>query len=144
MPEDVTKEKQAKPVAKPSKADERYLAAVVIRGLIGIRHEIKDALFTLRLRNKHVCVVLADNPLTRGQMVKCKDYITFGTIDAATKKLLEEKRGVVGDDGKLKPFFRLSPPRGGFERKGIKKSFAEGGVLGDRGAKMGDLLKRMV
>ena len=43
-----------------------------------------------------------------------------------------------------KPSFTLHPPRGGFERKGIKKSFNIGGALGYRGQKINDLIKRMV
>ncbi|MEM2874026.1 MAG: 50S ribosomal protein L30 [Candidatus Nanoarchaeia archaeon] len=44
----------------------------------------------------------------------------------------------------LKPFFRLHPPVGGFERLGIKKSFAEGGALGYRGKDINKLLQRMI
>lgn len=121
-----------------------YLAAVIIRGEQGIRVGIRNALFSLRLRNKHACVILPDTALTRGQLRKCKDYITYGTITDETKKLLEEKRGEKDASGKLKPFFRLHPPRGGYESKGIKKSFAEGGALGDRGAKMDALIRKML
>lgn len=123
---------------------EKYLAAVLVRGLRGAQVPTRDALDSVRLRNKNVCVVLPDNAHTRGVFTRCKDYITFGSITEETKKLLEEKRGEKGADGKLKPFFRMHPPRGGFERKGIKKTFAEGGVLGNRGAKMDDLLRRMI
>lgn len=44
----------------------------------------------------------------------------------------------------LKLFFKLHPPRGGFERGGIKKQFAQGGVLGYRKEKINDLIKKMV
>jgi large subunit ribosomal protein L30 len=44
----------------------------------------------------------------------------------------------------LKKFFRLNPPKKGFERKGIKKPFNVGGALGDRKDKIGDLLGRMI
>lgn len=119
-------------------------AAILIRTLRGAQVQTMDALDSLRLRNKHVCVLLPENKQTRGALIKCKDYITFGTITPETKKLLEEKRGEKTADGKLKKFFRLAPPRGGFERKGIKKTFAEGGALGDRGSKMDDLVRRMI
>ena len=127
-----------------SEKAEGYVAAVLIRGLRGARVPTIDALDSVRLRNKHVCVVLPDNGTSRGTLRRCKDYITYGTITGETKKLLEEKRGERTSDGKLKPFFRLHPPHGGYERKGLKKTFAEGGALGDRGTKMGDLIKRMV
>ncbi|GEM_PF-59177 len=44
----------------------------------------------------------------------------------------------------LKPFFRLHPPRGGYERGGIKKPFTLGGALGYRGKYINDLLMRMI
>jgi large subunit ribosomal protein L30 len=121
-----------------------YLAAVLVRGTRGARVPILDALDSLRLRNKHVCVVLLETKGGRGAMLRCKDYIAYGTITEETKRLLEEKRGQKTAGGKLKPFFRLAPPHGGYERKGMKKTFAEGGVLGDRGAKMDDLIRRMI
>lgn len=44
----------------------------------------------------------------------------------------------------LKPYFKLSPPRGGFERAGIKKPFSVGGVLGYRKDKIAELIRRMI
>jgi len=79
---------------------------------------------------------------------KAKDYITYGEIDDDVLKLLIEKRGQKSKDkdGKevMKKFFRLSPPRKGFERKGIKIGFNAGGALGYRGKKINDLIKRMI
>ncbi len=42
----------------------------------------------------------------------------------------------------LKPVFRLHPPRKGYE--GVKRSFREGGALGDRGQAINELLLRMM
>jgi large subunit ribosomal protein L30 len=44
----------------------------------------------------------------------------------------------------LKRFFRLNPPRGGFERKGIKKAYSVGGVLGYRVKEINKLIERML
>ena len=44
----------------------------------------------------------------------------------------------------LKQFFRLHPPIGGFERAGIKHSYAEGGALGYRGKYINKLIERMI
>jgi large subunit ribosomal protein L30 len=44
---------------------------------------------------------------------------------------------------KVKPVFRLHPPKKGFKGK-IKRSYAGGGELGYRGDAINDLLKRMV
>jgi large subunit ribosomal protein L30 len=42
----------------------------------------------------------------------------------------------------VKPLFRLTPPRKGYE--GVKRSFQNGGALGYRGAKINDLIQRMM
>ncbi len=44
---------------------------------------------------------------------------------------------------KVKPVFRLRPPKKGFKGK-VKRSYAAGGALGYRGDAINDLLKRMV
>ncbi|MBU0761947.1 MAG: 50S ribosomal protein L30 [Candidatus Altiarchaeota archaeon] len=44
----------------------------------------------------------------------------------------------------LKNYFRLNPPKKGFERGGIKYPFSVGGALGYRGEKINDLVGRMV
>jgi large subunit ribosomal protein L30 len=43
----------------------------------------------------------------------------------------------------VKPVFRLTPPKGGF-KKSIKKNVKKGGVLGDWGNRVNQVLKRMV
>ena len=59
-----------------------------------------------------------------------KDFFSF-------KKELKDIPG-------LKLFFRLSPPRKGFERGGIKKPFSLGGALGYRKEKINELIIRMI
>jgi len=44
----------------------------------------------------------------------------------------------------IKPYFRLHPPIGGFERKGIKMPFTKGGVLGQRNEKISELITKML
>ena len=44
----------------------------------------------------------------------------------------------------VKQFFRLHPPIGGFERKGIKKPYSIGGALGYRKEKINNLIKKML
>lgn len=117
----------------------KKIAAIRIRGLVNIKKTIEDTLDMLRLYRKNYCVVLENKPEVIGMLKKAKDYITWGEIDESTLKLLNEKRGK-----KDKKFFRLQPPRKGFERKGTKKSFSIGGALGYRGEKINELIKRMV
>jgi len=113
------------------------IAAIRIRGTTGVRHDIKETLDSLNLRKKHTCVILEDSPVVRGMLRKAKDFITYGEISEETVKLLKEKR----DQGK-KAFF-LHPPRGGFERKGIKVSYTSGGALGLRD-NMDTLVQKMM
>lgn len=44
---------------------------------------------------------------------------------------------------KVKPVFRLHPPKKGFKGK-VKRSYAAGGVTGYRGDTINDLMKRMI
>ena len=142
---------------------EQKLAAIRIRGLTEIRTKIEDTLKMLRLYKKNYCCVLPNNPIYAGMLKKAKDYVTWGEIDEQTFNMLIEKRGeefkgretdskkkivyndfFLVDNKKIKKYFRLNPPRKGFERKGIKHSFKEGGALGYRGEKINELIRRMV
>tara|TARA_Y100000310_G_scaffold310852_1_gene356564 strand:+ start:13995 stop:14378 length:384 start_codon:yes stop_codon:yes gene_type:complete len=124
------------------------LAIIQIRGTIGVRKEVVDTLNMLHLKKKHACVIVPKTPTFMGMVKKVEHFVTFGDIDEETEKLLKEKREktATNKEGKkvAKKFFSLHPPIGGFERKGIKKSFNVGGVLGNRGVKINDLIKRMV
>jgi len=70
-----------------------------------------------------------------GMINKVKHQITWGDIDEETLALLKK-------DGEKK-VYNLHPPRKGYGRKGIKIPFAKGGALGDRGAAINDLIRRM-
>lgn len=116
----------------------KKLAAVLVRGLVEVKQEVKDTLRMLNLQKKNACVILDDSPVIRGMLKKCENYLTYGEVDEETVKLLKEKRP------SAKKFFSLHPPRGGFERKGIKKPFNLKGALGYRGDKINVLIKKMI
>lgn len=120
------------------------LAVILIRSIVSIKPDVRKTLDLLKLRNKNVCVLIEDNESNRGMLQTVKDYVTFGTIDAETEKILVEKRGEKTKDGKLKGFFRLHPPRKGYGRKGIKTPFKVGGALGNRDSAINDLIVRMI
>ena len=143
------------------------LAVIRIRGKLDKSKDVKETFNRLRLRRKHVCVLLPENESNKGMIHKVKDFVTYGEIDKATLKELLEKRGRLAGDKKvsqlkedfvdslisgkakladagIKPFFRLAPPRQGFGRVGIKKGFAEKGALGYRGKEINALLKKMI
>lgn len=124
---------------KPQTADSQTKYAVLqVRGLINVNHEVRDTLKMLNLQNQNQAVILEASPVVKGMLKKAKDYITFGEVTEETIKLLKEKRKTT------KKYYALHPPRGGFERKGIKKPFTKGGVLGYRGDKINALIQKMV
>ncbi|MFH1592537.1 MAG: 50S ribosomal protein L30 [Candidatus Woesearchaeota archaeon] len=65
------------------------------------------------------------------------------SFDAFSKDVIDFKKELKDVPG-LKLFFKLSPPKGGFERGGIKKQFAMGGASGYRKDKINDLIVKMV
>ena len=117
-----------------------FIAAIRIRGETGVKGDIQDTMHMLHLSTKHTCVIMPKTPVVDGMLKKAKDYITWGEISPETITLLKEKRGSMPDA----TIFRLSPPRGGFERKGIKVAFRAGGALGYRGDKMNGLIRKMI
>lgn len=145
----------------------KKIVAIRIRGLVGITEDLKRTIDVLRLRKKFSCVVLNEEPNIIGMVKKVENNICFGEIDKETFKLLVLKRGrLIGDkklqikedalnkfvdnffenkakleDLKLKPFFRLHPPKGGF-KKSTKKFYPEG-VLG-KNEKIKELIKKML
>ena len=136
--------KKIKHVAKTRYDGSKTIAVVLIRGLINVSGEIKDTIRMLNLHRKNMCVLVKNNESTMGMLFKVKDYVAYGEVSEDVINKLKEQRGEKDVEGKLKPFFRLSPPRGGFERKGIKKAFTVGGALGYRGPEMSQLIERML
>ncbi len=65
------------------------------------------------------------------------DIKTFAKEFMVFKKEISQVPG-------MKSFFKLQPPKKGFERKGIKVPFSQGGVLGYRKEKINELLMRMI
>lgn len=144
------------------------IVVIRIKGVVGVPKDIEKTLNMLRLRKKHACVILSEKPEIEGMLKKVKDYVAFGNLDKETFKLLLLKRGKLeGDkplsikeedldkfindffdnkaklsDIKLKLFFRLHPPKGGF-KKSIKLMCPKG-VLGDHKEKINELIRRML
>lgn len=99
--------------------------------------EINEETFTLLLekrgrlsRNKRLTEEYLKNKTNLTYSEFAKDFISFN-------KELSDIEG-------LKLYFRLTPPRGGFERKGTKQPFSMGGTLGYRKEKVNDLIRRMI
>lgn len=138
---------EEKPKKQGTESKAAKIAVIRIKGLTKTSKEKQDSLNMLRLYRRNYCVVIDKNPSVLGMIKKIGSYITWGEINGETLKELVAKRGEkTKKQGKelAKPFFRLSPPKGGFERKGIKTPFSIGGAAGYRGEKINDLIRRML
>ncbi len=121
------------------------IAIIRIRGTDDVNSRIADTMMMLNLHKKHTCSIYTKTESLMGMLSKIKDYVTYGEIDEDTQKLLVEKRGIKdAKTGKIENHFHLSPPRGGFDRGGIKTPFTMKGALGYRGVKINDLLRKMI
>ncbi len=133
---------------------QKQIAVIRLRGRTGLQGDVAATLDMLNIQRVNHCAIVPDSPNVVGMLRKAKDYITWGHIDADTLKLLLEKRSeaaspnsrnfVVMDGKNYKPYFRLSPAKGGLGKRGIKASFTNSGSLGDRKEKINELLRKMI
>src|SRR3989344_7487752 len=119
--------------------------------------DIREGLFRLRLHRKYSAVLVKETEENMKLIQHIRNFIAYGPINAELLGLLVEKRGKsidkkkfdykkvvdaiskngLNDNGIIKPYFRLHPPKGGIDSKlhaGKKK-----GVLGDNKDKINDL-----
>lgn len=89
----------------------------------------------LRIRGR----IAGNKPITE-EFLKDKTKYDF---DELAEAILDGKVSLNQIPG-FKPFFRLQPPAGGFERSGIKRGYGEGGVLGYRAKAINKLLEKMI
>ena len=132
------------------------IIAIRISGQPGVPEKIKEALDRIRLRRKYSAVLLKPTQENIKLLRRLRDYLAYGTINKETLSELIKARAIPkqsdpekiveaiekGQKTKIKPFFRLHPPRKGIDAKlhfPIKK-----GVLGDNKEKINDLVRRML
>lgn len=65
------------------------------------------------------------------------------TFEQFARDVFDFKKEITDIPG-LKSFFKLTPPKFGFERKGTKMPFSLGGTCGYRKDKINELIKRMI
>ena len=144
----------------------KILAVIRVRGVFGVRKEIKDTLKMLNLDKPNRLSIYKETPSILGMLRKASSYITWGEIDKDTFKELIQKRGVYNEHilknkfGSIDDFvnqffndktsfqeiglknkFKLNPPRKGY--KSIKYSYPKG-ALGYRGDNINELIRRML
>ena len=98
--------------------------------------EIDDAVLERLLRKR---AMIAGNKSISDAFLKEKKFPSWKDFLAAVAEGKTDLKKIG-----VKPVFRLTPPKKGFGRQGIKKPYALGGALGYRAADINDLLNRMI
>ena len=115
------------------------IAAIRIRGQVGLARDVNETLNRLRLRKKYACVIIDEpNEAQLGMLQKMRNFISYGEITEETKAKVIAARGKIVN-GELKPFFALHPARGGIK---TKLHYPQG-VLGEN-KEIDKLLERML
>jgi large subunit ribosomal protein L30 len=77
------------------------IAAVRVRGRTGVKKGIQDTMSMLKLTRINHLILLQEDPSYRGMLLKAKDYITWGEIDAETISQIITKRGKLSGNEKV-------------------------------------------
>ncbi len=153
------------------------LLVVNLHGLINVPRAARETLVQLGIGRRFAAAVVGDDPVSKGSVRLCKDYVAWAPLDAELLASLLKSRGRVSnakalDDEALKamgfktyadlaqaiikgetaetlssvrglkPFFGLSPPKGGFKRSS-RRQFKEGGILGEN-PRLPEIVRRMI
>ncbi len=113
---------------------------------IGMIKKIKDFTTWGEIDNETFKLLLEKRGKIVGNIQLTEEYLKNKTklsFADFSKEFMENKKKLKDIEG-IKPFFRLHPPVGGFERKGTKKPFSLGGVLGYRKEKINELIQKMI
>ncbi len=114
------------------------IAVIRIRSGITSTEDVRKTFRMLRLGTKLSCSVFPDTPSIRGMLKRVERYVTYGDIDDSVLQSLKKRRQLTKDT------YALHPPIGGFEKKGVKLTYNNGGAAGNRGKDMAALLQRMM
>ncbi len=116
------------------------------RNYLGMLVKLKDYITwgeidkeTLRMLLEKRGRVVGNKPLTE---LYLKDHVKMGFEEFVTNFF--DSKIKLKDVPGFKTFFRLTPPRGGFDKKGIKKQYSLGGALGYRRDTINELIRRML
>ena len=112
----------------------------------GMIKRIKDFVTWGELDSKTCKILLEKRGKVIGNKLLTKEYLQEKiklSLDDFVKEFMNFKKELKDIPG-FKQFFRLNPPKKGFERKGTKQPFSLGGALGYRKEKINDLIQRMV
>jgi len=114
--------------------------------LEGMLKVIKDNVTWGEIDKETISLLLEKRGRLPGNKPLTSKYVTEKIkldLEKFAEGIFAENNNIKDVEG-LKSFFRLMPPRKGFERKGTKRHFSIGGALGYRKNKINDLIQRMI
>lgn len=76
-------------------------AVVRVRGQADVNYDIQHTMELLGLTRVNHCVVIPENPSTKGMLQVCKDYVTWGEVEADTLAEMIRARGRTAGDGEV-------------------------------------------
>lgn len=110
----------------------------------GMIQKVKDYVAWGEISGESLALILKRRGELEGRVRLTDEYIAehtpYQSIDEFARAVCEG-RARLKDVPKLRPVFRLHPPRRG--HRGIKKTYPEGGVLGYHGSDIAALIKKM-
>lgn len=110
----------------------------------GMIHKAKDYVAFGTITAETLSMMLDNRGKLEGGVALTEEYLGKNTKYKSFNELAKavcEGKASLSEVPKLKPVFRLHPPRKGL--KGTKRTFQEGGDLGDHGKEINLLLKKM-
>ncbi|MBD3228852.1 MAG: 50S ribosomal protein L30 [Candidatus Lokiarchaeota archaeon] len=123
--------------------------AVLIRAnesYLGMLQKVKDYITWGEIDKDTLTQLLRKKGMLEGRKKLTDEYLKkntdFQSIEELSSAIFENKANIE-DIYKVKPVFRLHPPKKGFRAK-IKKGYSQGGALGNRKEEINDLIKRML
>lgn len=114
---------------------------------IGMLHKVNDYVTWGEIKPEVIAKLIETRGSVSGERKVSDESVSKNTKYKTVKEFAQavsENKTALTEIPDIKPFFRLNPPKKGFERGGIKKPYKLGGALGYRGEKINDLILRML
>jgi len=111
---------------------------------LGMIRKVKDYVAFGEVNSDVLTTILSTRGRLTGNVRLTEEYVKENSRFDDIKSLAEalcNGDATIGDVPELKPVLRLHPPRKGY--KSIKRTFTQGGALGNYGAEINNLLYRM-
>lgn len=86
-------------------------AVIRVRGTVNVNPDVKRTLQLMRLSRTNHCVLIEENPVSKGMLQIVKDYVTWGEINKETLvKLIAQRGKLLGDEPITDEVLKASTP----------------------------------